>query len=587
MALAMLAAPVVCRAQQGAITTVAGGGTQVPGDFGPAINAALSGPNGVAADSAGNIYIVQSDRISKVSTAGIITTLAGGGPIGTLGDFGLATAVEINNPSSVAVDSAGNVYIGDPFHQRVRKVNTAGVITTVAGMGNQGYSGDGGLAIGAALNDPASLAVDSAGNLYIADSGNFRVRKVDTRGIITTVAGNGSLNEFGDLGLAIGAGINYPAAVTVDGAGNLYIISKLGDRVRKVNKAGIITTVAGIGTNGFSGDGGLAINARLNVATGLAADSAGNIYIADSSNFRIRRVDTGGIITTVAGNGISGFSGDFGPATSAEMVDPLGVAADSAGNFYISDSNTHRVRKVTVGVYVSAAVNGASFQAGIVPNSWATIQGSSLASSTGTWADSIVNGRLPTTLDGVTVTIGGKPAYLSYISPGQINLLVPDIGTGPVLVTVTRAAGTSEALTVTSSQYGPAFFSWPASQVVATRQDFTLAAKAGTFTGAATVPAKPGDILILWGTGFGPTTPAAPAGVQVPDDQTYATSTLPSVTINNLPATVYGAALAPGFAGLYQVAIQVPATLADGDWPVVASIGGVQSPSGMVLSVKQ
>ena len=189
-------------------------------------------------------------------------------------------------------------------------------------------------------------------------------------------------------------------------------------------------------------------------------------------------------------------------------------------------------------------------------------------------------------LDGVSVTIGGKLAYLNYISPGQINLVVPDVGPGPMQVTVANSGGTSTALTVTSSQYGPAFFAWPGNQAVATRQDFSYAAKAGTFAGLNTVAAKPGDVIILWGTGFGPTTPPAPAGAQVPSDQTYSTSLLPAVTIDNLPATVYGAALAPGFAGLYQVAIQVPNSLADGDWPIVASIGGAASPGGMVLSVK-
>ena len=191
----------------------------------------------------------------------------------------------------------------------------------------------------------------------------------------------------------------------------------------------------------------------------------------------------------------------------------------------------------------------------------------------------------PISLDGVSVTIGGKAAYVYFISPGQINVLAPDIPAGPVSVTVTTAAGTSATFTATAAQYSPAFFDWPNSQPVATRQDYSYAVKAGTFPGVATVSAKPGDVLILWGTGFGPTSPTPPAGIPVPGDRAYATTTTPTVTISNIPVKVYGAALASGSVGLYQVAIQVPASLADGDWPIQATIGGVQSPTGILLSV--
>ncbi|HTB20031.1 MAG TPA: IPT/TIG domain-containing protein [Bryobacteraceae bacterium] len=235
----------------------------------------------------------------------------------------------------------------------------------------------------------------------------------------------------------------------------------------------------------------------------------------------------------------------------------------------------------------NGVVNGASYQPGVVPNSWVTILGTGLASKTDDWTNSIVNGQFPISVDGVSVTIGGKPAYISYISPGQINLLTPDLGFGPLPLTVTTAGGTSATFTVTSSQFGPAFFAWPNGQPVATRQDFSWAVKNGTFPGAATVSAKPGEVIILWGTGFGPTNPIAPFGVLIPSDTQYSTTTLPEVKINNTPVTVYGAALAPGFGGLYQIAIQIPSSIADGDWPIQASIGGIQSPGGMVLSVKQ
>jgi uncharacterized protein (TIGR03437 family) len=192
---------------------------------------------------------------------------------------------------------------------------------------------------------------------------------------------------------------------------------------------------------------------------------------------------------------------------------------------------------------------------------------------------------LPISLDGVSVSMGGQAAYVYYISPGQLNVLAPDVADGPVTVTVTAPGGTSASFTTTAGLYGPAFFLWPGSQAVATRQDYSYAVKAGTFAGAATIAAKPGEVIILWGTGFGPTFPAAPVGVSVPGSGGYSTASAPTVTINNTPAIVYGAALAPGSAGLYQIAIQVPTTLADGDWPIQASIGGTQSPTGVVLSI--
>jgi uncharacterized protein (TIGR03437 family) len=236
-------------------------------------------------------------------------------------------------------------------------------------------------------------------------------------------------------------------------------------------------------------------------------------------------------------------------------------------------------------ISAKGVVNGASLQPGFAANSWATILGTNLASTTDNWNNSIVNGNLPTVVDGVSVTMGGKAAYVYFLSPGQINVLAPDVAPGPVSVTVKTAGGASAAFTATASQYGPAFFPWPANQVVATRPDYSYAVKAGTFPTLTTTAARPGDILILWGTGFGPTTPSAPIGVAVPGVTTYSTATLPVVTINNTPAMLYGAALASGSAGLYQIAIQVPATLADGDWPIQVTIGGVQSPAGAVLSV--
>jgi uncharacterized protein (TIGR03437 family) len=238
-------------------------------------------------------------------------------------------------------------------------------------------------------------------------------------------------------------------------------------------------------------------------------------------------------------------------------------------------------------ILANGVVNGASHQPGVVPNSWVSILGTNLAPRTGDWSNAIVGGKLPTTLNSVSVSVGGKPAYVYFTSPTQVKVLAPDVASGPVAVTVTNASGTSSPVAARASQYGPAFFLWPDNQVVATRQDSRFAAKAGTLSGATTTPAKPGDVLILWATGFGPTNPVAPPGVAVPGKPTYATATTPTVTINNTRATVFGAALAPAAAGIYQIEIQTPTTLADGDWPIQATIGGVQSPVGAVLTVHQ
>jgi hypothetical protein len=335
------------------ISTVAGNGTAgYTGDGGSAVAAELHSPWGLAADTAGDLFIgdTANNCVRKVNTLGTITTVAGNGTAGYSGDGGPATAAQLSSPRGVAIDASGNLYIGDTANNCVRKVNTFGTITTVAGNGTAGYSGDGGPATAAQLNAPHGIAIDSSGNLVIADQTNECVRKVNaTTGTITTVAGNGTAGYSGNGGPATAAQLHTPAAVAVDSSGNTYIADQANDGVRRVDATtGIITTVAGNGTAGYSGDGGPATAAQLSSPRGVATDASGNLYIGDAANNCVRKVDTFGTITTVAGNGIAGYSGDGGPATAAQLSSPRGVVLDSLGyNLYVADYTNNRIRKVS------------------------------------------------------------------------------------------------------------------------------------------------------------------------------------------------------------------------------------------------
>jgi uncharacterized protein (TIGR03437 family) len=626
------------KVSNGVITTVAGG-VNVVNDNGPATGAQLNQPQGVAVDAAGNLYIADSNRLRKVSN-GVIATVAGGGSVAD--DSGPPTASELWSPGGVAVDGAGAVYIADTSNNRVRKVSN-GVISTVAGNGKAGFSGDNGPAANAELSSPHGLAVDSAGALYIADQGNDRIRKV-ANGVITTVAGNGEFGPGGDNGPATSAQFRWPYSVAVDSAGSLYIADFGNSRIRKVSD-GVITTVAGNGTYGYSGDNGPATSAQLNGPWSVAVDPAGNLYVADYVNNRIRRISNG-VITTVAGNGAQGYSGDNGPATAAQLNDPYGVTVDAAGNLYISDSFNERIRKVSNGVIttmagsgltgpsggggfggddgpatsarlnspdgiavdpsgnlyiadtlnnrvralipslsIGAVANAASNLAGpISPGEIVVLYGAGIGPAQLVKAAPGSDGSYGTQVANASVSFNGIPAPMIYAWASQTAAIVPYGVTGATAQVIVAYQGqVSAAFPVSMAPSAPGIFTYDASGLgpaAAINQD-------GVTVNTAATPTETGDIISLYATGEGQTTPAGVDGKPASVPYPYPNLTV-TATVGGLDAPVKYAGGAPGLvAGLMQVNIQIPSGIQTGDAVLVfLRVGSAFSQGGVTIAVR-
>ncbi|HZT29992.1 MAG TPA: hypothetical protein VFA33_08925 [Bryobacteraceae bacterium] len=570
-------------------------------------------PFGMATDSAGNLFIAADGLVLKMDTSGNVSTVAGPGSGGvTLGDAGPATKATLSLASGVAVDSAGNVYIADSGHNRIRKIGTDGTINTFAGPGStNGILGDNGPALSATLASPADVAVDPAGNVYIADTGNSRVRRVAPDGTITTVAGNGKSSDStgftGDGGQATAAVIGEPAGVAVDSAGNLFIADRLHSTVRKVTPDGIIGTVAGGRPQVYSGDGGPGNLAGLYFPVKLATDRAGNLYIADQQNNRIRLVTPDGRIVTVAGNGSSNSSGDGGAALSAGVGGPQGVAVAPDGNVFIGERSlspySAKVRMLTAtgqqvfpgpSIAASGVISASAFGgfSQIAIGGWVEIYGSYLASNSRLWTGNDFNGAAaPTMLDNTSVTIGGQPAYVDYISPGQVNVLAPGgIGTGPQQVVVKTPYGTSAAFTVTVNPQEPgllvpsAFKDKGIGYVAATFPDGAYDLPPGAIAGVNSRLAQGGDTITLYGVGFGAVTPAIPPGQVVGQNNALV---LPlQVKFGNQAANVNYAGLAPGLVGLYQFNVVVPNGPFGGLSLLYMTLGGVPLQQTPNIAVK-
>jgi uncharacterized protein (TIGR03437 family) len=607
----------------GIITTVAGQTNGAPLTEGQAaVNARLEGPTGVSVDSGGNIYFVEAGigsgtglavgdyRVWKVSTAGIIGTLAGNGIPNYSGEGVAPTAAQLNGPAGVAVSRFGVIYIADTQNQRVRATSTAGgyALVTLAGNGTPGFNGEIILPRDAQLNRPLGVAADDAGNWYVADTANNRVRKVQPGGNLFTIAGNGNASYYGDGGQGTKASVNQPEGVAADALGNVYIADTLDNAIRKVTPDGVITTLAGTGTPGYSGDGGPANVARLTQPRGVAVDSAGNVYVADSGNNQVRRidargtittVDTGGslsdprgvavdragnlyiadtgnrvvrrvspgaLVTTIAGNGTCCYSGDGGLALDAQLNQPWGVAADASGNVYVADPANNAVRMlapVSAGIAVTAVTNAASnLASAVAPGEMVVLYGAGLG--------------------GVqTVLFNGVAGPLLYATPGQVGAVAPySVGGGAVRVFVESAAAASAPVAVAAAATAPGVFTADGSgrgQASAVNQD-------GTLNGPA-APAAAGSVLSLYATGEGQTLPAGVDGklAAAPLPQPVAPVT---VTIGGVSAEVRYAGGSPGqIAGLMQVNVVVPGALS-GAVSVVLTVGGVASQGGVTVAVR-
>ncbi len=568
------------------ISTVAGEGpgTQgYSGDGGPPTSAQLNYPSGILW-AGGKLYIADSsNHCVRVVTAGTIETFAGiCGTPGFFGDGGAANLAELNNPSAVATDPNGDIIIADTSNNVVRIVVPSGIISTFAGDNSQGvgYTGDGGLATNAKLSMPNALAVDVNGNVYITDPINNVVRKVNAVAQCAVLDNVNTCGNFISTAVGIngsGGVLNFPHGLAVDTNLAIYI-SDTSHRVFKFAD-GALTVFAGTGNIGNGpnlGDNGLAVNALLNDPVGLAVDSAGNVYITDENESRVRVVAPNGIITTIAGNGQFSYTGDGGPALNASMYFPHQAIPDGMGNIYIADTENNVIRFLSIpGPVITSnkVVNGASFQPQISPGSLASIFGTNLATSTTPGAAA----PLPKVLAEATVSVNGTAAPILYASPTQINFQVPwETATGNATVTVTVDGTVSNSISVPVTAAAPGIFYSSTGAAIAQNYDYSLNSPSN--------PAQAGSFIIAYLTGSGAVTPAVADGAATPSTTLVQipSNVSRSVTIGGQPAPVIFAGLSAGFVSLLQLDITVPSGLAAGTYPMVVTIGGQVSNSATV-----
>ncbi len=564
----------------GAIHTLAGDGyLHAIGDGGLATAAALSLPNAVALDSSGSLFIADTgaERVRQVSAAGIIETLAGTGVAGYGMEPGPATTAPLNIPSGVAMDPAGGVIIADSSNNRIREVGLDGLIRTVVGDGFWGLAPDNTPPLQAPLGAPRGVCVDPAGVIYIVDTSNHRVWRAVPGADLTDAAGNGTPGDAGDGGPARLAQLNSPSACAIDSAGNLYIADTDSHRIRKARPDGIIVTIAGIGQAGFSGDGALATAAALNSPRGVAADSDGNVFIADTGNNRIRQITPDGIMETIAGQDGPAFSGDGGPAVSARLNAPAGLVLDGSGDLYLADSGNNRVRRlvpdgtiapaVTTQPVAAMVVNAASMAAGpVAPGEIVSIFGTGFGPAVGVSGAFGANGLLSTALGGAEALFAGVPAPLFYAQAGQINAQVPYETAGHAAhVEMYYQGRLVGAADVQVAAAAPAIFP------VIVNRDGSI--------NSASARAASGDIVVFYATGDGLTNTGNVTGQ--PAAAPYPQPTLPvHVTVAGIDAEILYAGSAPGFVGAMQLNVRVPGGFVPpGQTSIQMTVGDITSPA--------
>jgi uncharacterized protein (TIGR03437 family) len=508
---------------------------------------------------------------------GTITTLAGTGTAGAGSEGVAAGTSSLNSPMGVAVDPAGNILIADTYNHRIRQVAADRKIRTIAGTGTGGSGPDGRLATATALRGPHAICVDRAGSLYIVDTSNHRVLRVSSGGIVQAVAGNGSPGSSGDGGAALLAQLNQPQACALDSFGNLYIADTLNHRIRKVSPSGIVSTVAGTQA-GMAGDGGPANGATLDLPAGVAVDDSGDIYISDTGNHRIRQVTPDGIIRTIAGTGTPGFSGDSGTAAAAQLNTPQGLYLDGSGSLYFADSGNNRVRRLVPDSVLPpdspavpaapAVVNALSLRTGpVAPGEIVTVFGAGLGPDAGVPGALDAAGLLAKLVAGVEARFDGVPAPLFYVQAGQVNLQVP--------YTIAGSANTHIEMRYQGQTVGstdlPVVPAAPALLQAVTNEDGSL--------NSETAPAPPGTVLTLYATGEGLTDGGNVSGQ--PAALPPAHPLLPvTLTIAGIAADVTFAGSAPGMIGVLQINLRVPGGfLAPGKADLMLSVGGAAAPS--------
>ncbi|MCU1330242.1 MAG: repeat containing protein [Bryobacterales bacterium] len=578
---AFLLACLVAPAQQYEVSTVAGIGSSPgwSGDGGPATQAQLNSPIRVRTDKAGNLYITDYSNYSvrKVRTDGTIDTVAGSGRFGFAGDGDTGRGATLSNILDVVVDPAnGDIFIADSLNSRIRRVTAAGAISTYAGNGSRGFAGDGGAATDAALYFPAGLALDAAGNLYVADYGNATVRKIDrnTR-VISTVAGVGYSiygGAPGDNGPATSAFLSQPFSIGFDGAGNLYIGDTGTSTIRRVDTNGVIRTYL----DNF-------------VAQNFAVDAAGNLYVAEYRTNTVQKVLPGGTRLWIGGNGTSGYAGDGNVGTSAQFSQPYGVAVDDNGNVFVADAANAVVRKLSpIPVSIGAVANAASLDAfappisglgdasrPIAPGEIVVLYGAGIGPATLVSA-SPSNGQFPKTLAGTTVTFNGTAAPLIYSSANAVAAIVPYSvnGLGNVDIRLNYQNRNTPINTVPVGATAPGIFT---ADTTGSGQAAALN-QAGTLNGPAN-PAQIGSVIVLYLTGEGQTTPNGVDG-KIAAAAPYPAPVQPvKVSIGGFDAVVNYAGAAPTLvAGAMQINAEIPAGITPGAAvPVIVTIGGVRS----------